>query len=154
MTLPKKPPLVHDWSEANEKRIGKCRVCGATNRKIELAHVWGIKADTRDAVEEMWPHRGKIRLCRVATINPRRVVELCGPQQQPDTCHYRHDLGRNLELWDYLTDEEKGQAIKDAGGIGPAIRRCAPQSWDDRTEMVDGQVVEVPVDVQLERRAA
>lgn len=52
MTLPRKPPLRWDWGRANrEKRADRCRVCGRGDRKIELAHVVGRFADTRDAWE-------------------------------------------------------------------------------------------------------
>jgi len=147
MTLPRKPPLVHDWDLANwEKRTGKCRVCGAEDRKIELAHVVGVRCDTREAVEEERLFRGKVQPVRVAYINPDRVVPLCGPQVNTGTCHYRLDLGHDLELWDHLTDREKRQAVKDAGSLGQALHRLAPLTWENRLEFnANGDLIEVAV---------
>ncbi len=140
MTLPKKPPLKPNRSDANrEKRSDRCRVCQRTDRKIELAHVIGIASDTREAVVTTVEGR-EVRVCR---INPDRVVPLCGPQQQPGTCHYGLDLGHDLELWDFLTPVEKQQAIHDAGSLGQAMRRCAPRTRGDRVEIVNGEQREV-----------
>lgn len=151
MTLPKKPPLKRDWQTyAAAKRHPACRACGRTDRKIELAHVIGRSHDLKNVSICDWanPRTGDSHLVRVAFVKAERVVPLCGPQNQPGTCHYRHDLGHDLDLWDFLTDEEKDQAIEDAGSLGLALRRCAPCSWDDRSEFVDGELVEVKVDVE------
>lgn len=142
MTLPKKPPLRYDWSRANrEKRTDRCRVCGRSDRKIELSHTIGISCDVRDSI--ITTIDGKD--VRLAVILPARVVPLCGPQQQPGTCHYRLDLGHDLELWDHLTEAERLQAITDAGSLGQALRKCAPLTRLDRIEIVDGRQVEVQI---------
>lgn len=117
-----------------------CRVCGATGRKIELAHVIGTTHDLKNV--SVCEHGG--HSVRVATVLPDRVVPLCGPQQQPGTCHYRLDLGHDLELWDHLTRAEKVQAVSDAGSLGQALKRCARPSYLDRIEIRDGVQVEVP----------
>lgn len=140
MTLPKRPPLRQDWELANwEKRTDRCRICGTRTRKIELAHVIGVEHDTREAV--VTTVAGKE--VRLVTINPDRVFSMCGPVTDSGTCHWL-DHHYRLEKWDHMTDAEKRQAIVDAGGLGQALRRCAPLSWLDRVEVVDGQQVEIP----------
>lgn len=137
MTLPKRPPLKWDWSKANlEKRSATCRVCRRGDRKIELAHTIGREADTRDAIVT-----GDVRL---ATVLPARVIPLCGPSVNSGTCHNLQH-GSRLDIWDHLTEAERLQAIVDAGSLGQALRRCAPLTWEDRVEIVDGEQVEMAI---------
>lgn len=142
MTLPKQPPLHKNWDLANaEKRRPVCRVCGKVVGqvvKFELAHVIGQKCDLKDvSICEVDGHS-----VRVAVVKPDRVVNLCGPQVNTGTCHNLYDSHR-LDIWDFLTQAEKDQAIADAGGIGPALHRCAPLTWLNRLEVVGGETVEV-----------
>lgn len=138
MTLPRKPPLVFDWSAANLKRGWWCRVCGRADRKIELAHVLGIKFDTANAVV--------VGGRRVAKVDPDRVIPLCGPSTNHGTCHHAHDHKTGtVEVWDFLSGPERRRAIEDAGSLGQALRRCAPRTWLDRVEIVDGVQVEMEV---------
>lgn len=148
MTLPKQPPLRRDWSWAVIKRHPACRVCGATDRKIELAHVIGREHDLKNVSVCDWtdPRTGETHLERVALVLPDRVVPLCGPQVNTGTCHNRLDLAHDLELWDHLLDEEKRQAIEDAGSLGLALRRLAPLTWEQRIELnAQGEMIEVAV---------
>lgn len=140
MTLPRKPPLKWDWSRANVKRASRCRVCKRSDRKIELAHVIGIKHDTRDSV--ITTVDGKD--IRLVTVLPARVIPLCGPAVDSGTCHQLYDSSR-LDVWDFLDGAERAQAIVDAGSLGEALRRCAPLTWLDRVEVVDGEQVELAI---------
>ncbi|MBN8867533.1 MAG: hypothetical protein J0H98_08260 [Solirubrobacterales bacterium] len=147
MTLPAKPPIVQDWSEANfEKRSIKCRVCGRGDRKIELAHVHtsGIQFDTREAIVEERFHRGKVRTVRVVKINPCRVIPLCGPSTDPATCHGGQHAHR-LDVWPFLTEEEKAQVIADVG-LNQAIHNCAPLTAESRLDWdANGEPVELAI---------
>lgn len=139
MTLPKKPPFRYDWGRANcQKRSVSCRVCGRSDRKIELAHVWGVEADTRDAIVTVVDGQD----VRLVTILPARVIPLCGPSVDSGTCHQLQHASR-LDVWDHLTETERFQAITDAGGLGQALRKCAPLTWLDRVEIVNGEQREV-----------
>lgn len=121
---------------AEFKRSDRCRVCGRGDRRIELAHVIGREHDLKDVeVRDGF---------RVALVRPDRVVPLCGPAIDTGSCHWAYDAYR-LDLWDYLTEREKELAIEDAGGLGRALRRCAPLTWEDRVEIVDGEQVELSV---------
>lgn len=148
MTLPRKPPLVADWDIANrEKRTDACRVCGRTDRKIELAHTCGIEHDTRDAVVEV--RDGK--KVRVQRINPDRVIPLCGPSTDPASCHGKQHASR-LDIRGFLTDREWEQAKADEG-LGQAMRCCAPLTRDLRTDWnSEGELIEV--EITTERKAA
>lgn len=137
MTLPRKPPPKRDWTLANQKRTMACRVCGRTDRPIELAHVIGRKVEIPEAVET----KVDGRLVRLIVVRPDRVVPLCGPAIDPASCHGAYDSSQ-LDLWGYLTKAERWQAIEDAGGLGQALRRCAPLSWQNQVEVVDGEAVE------------
>ena len=139
MTLPRKPPFRYDWGRANcQKRSVCCRVCGRSDRKIELAHVWGIEADTRAAIVTVVDGQD----VRLAVILPARVIPLCGPSVDTGTCHNLQH-GSRLDVWDFLTEPERFQAITDAGGLGLALRKCAPLTWLDRVEIVNGEQREV-----------
>lgn len=136
------PELKRDWSLANEfKRSNVCRVCGKVAGQVEcfeLAHVIGTEHDRKDASICEWEGHS----VRLAVVKPSRVITLCGPQVNTGTCHNLFDSHR-LDIWDFLTQVEKDQAIADAGGIGPAMHRCAPLTWLNRLEVVGGETVEV-----------
>lgn len=136
------PEIKRDWSLANEfKRTKQCRVCGKVAgqvEKFELAHVIGTEHDLKDCSITEWQGHS----VRLAVVRPSRVITLCGPAVNTGTCHNLYDSHR-LDIWDDLTDVEKDQAIEDAGGIGPALHRCAPLTWLERTEIVEGKTIEV-----------
>ncbi len=92
--------LRRDWSLANAKREGGCRVCG--KHPAELAHVINRARDER---------RGD-----VATVHPDSVAPLCKD-------HHRRYDARRLDLLPYLTVEEQVRAVADAGGLELARKR-------------------------------
>lgn len=140
------PPLKRDWTAAEVKRADHCRVCGRGrwDAPIELAHVVGRRCDLDQvSVCEFEDDRhGEMHTVRVARVLPDRVIPLCGPALDSGSCHHLFDSHR-LDVWEYLTKPERFQAIEDAGGLGLALRRCAPGSWVSRVEMVAGGPVEV-----------
>lgn len=140
MTLPGQPPLKRDWSAAEIKRVPACRVCGCRSRKIELAHVIGRRCDLDQVsiCEYEDDRRGEVHAVRMAVVLPDRVIPLCVD------CHRQFDAHR-LDVWNDLTTLERFQAIEDAGTLGQALRRCAPLTWQNRVEIVNGRQVEVAV---------
>lgn len=136
------PELKRDWSIANEfKRTKQCRACGKVTGQVkcfELAHVIGTEHDRKDCSITEWEGHS----VRLAVVKPARVITLCGPSGETGTCHNLYDSHR-LDIWDFLTQVEKDQAIEDAGSLGQALHRCAPLTWLNRIELVDGQPLEV-----------
>lgn len=144
MTLPKQPPILRVWNLANTtKRLGSCRLCNKTAaevKKLELAHVMGCEHDLKETVIGKDDQGRPRRLCLVL---PSRVIELCGPAVDTGTCHNGLDT-HQMDVWDVLSPGEKKQAIEDAGGLGQALKRCAPLTWQDRIELdKDGNAIEV-----------
>lgn len=98
----------YDWRAAEHKR-GPCRVCGETYG-VELAHVIG-----REFEEPTRPGSSTYR------VKAQRVVPLCGPSTDPDTCHgkqHRHAL----DLLPHLHRDEQVQAVADVGIEGARVR--------------------------------
>ncbi len=116
VSKPKREPT-RDWSYAIAKVEGEkcCRVCGS-DLHVEAAHVMGRAHD-----EPASPGSP------VLFVRPERIVPLCGPF--PDGCHGEYD-GKRLDLLPYLKAEEQAQAVLDAGGITPALKRLAPVSYN------------------------
>jgi hypothetical protein len=106
----KKERLVRDWDAANmEKRSERCRFCGRRGR-IELAHLAGREYDLSPALgyESIRLKRGSL------FVAPSRVIPLCGPATDPQTCHALQEAGC-IDLLPVLTDEEAIQAVADLG---------------------------------------
>lgn len=104
-----------DWRAANAKRKREesfgCRVCGRTDRVLELAHTIGREFDERRG-STFW-------------VDPDRVVLLCGPF--PEGCHgasHRHEI----DLYPYLTPDEQASAVARLG-YGPARRKISGRAW-------------------------
>jgi hypothetical protein len=105
-----------DWTSARAKVIeeGACRGCGRSDRKIDCAHVLGRAYDELVGM--------------VRRVDPRDIVPLCGPVTNPDTCHARYDAHR-LDLYPFLTQEERERALELAGSEGVALRRIRGRPW-------------------------
>ncbi len=114
-----------DWSLANEKRAAQrsfgCRVCGRTDRPLELAHVVDRANDPR------------IRDRKLIVVDPDLVVLLCGPT--PVGCHGQYDR-HELDLYPYLEPREIMVAIATVGN-GPAMRRIRGRNWSERVAAPD-----------------
>lgn len=114
--------LRRDWIAARAKvdATGCCRVC-RSRKGVEAAHVVGRRADRFD-LDGTPAERGE-----VLTVEPVRIVPLCGPATDFDTCHGKYDR-HELDLLPYLDIEEQTQAVRDAGGIVTAYRRTTGES--------------------------
>ncbi len=99
---------------------GRCIICGTPN--AELAHIVGRVHDTKPPLGWIGNWNPKAPLVIV-----ERVVLLCGPATDSDTCHGVYDgpaSGRGkLNLLPKLDVARQAQAVADAGGIFPALRR-------------------------------
>jgi len=115
--------IERNWTEANEYRHlheGRCVVCGRPD--AELAHIIGREHDTQPPINWTMGWDPKAPLVVV-----ERVILLCGPATTSSTCHGIYDgpaSGRaRLNLLPRLDVARQAQAVADAGGIVPALRR-------------------------------
>lgn len=126
-----KPPLVRDWSLVfaekgeSDSVCRNCRKAPPEVERLEWAHTIGREHDKENFILGLTDAGNPARLCLVV---PNRVVRLCGPAVNTGTCHNKYDTSQ-LDIWDLMTDDEKDQAIHDAGSEGLAMRRCAPLVW-------------------------
>lgn len=104
MTQPRR-----DWTLARAKVDGEgvCRVC-RTSHRVEAAHITGRTHDREDGLEYLALTAGGKLL-----INPDRIVPLCGPATDLNTCHGKYDAHR-LDLLPHLHLEEVLQAVADS----------------------------------------
>lgn len=106
-----------DWTDARRKvdEEGECRVCHI-QRGLQAAHVIGRRADQpKGKGKTLW-------------VNPDSIVPLCV------VCHAAFDA-HELDLGEYLTRKEYGQAVFDAGRIGlVARRRLYPSEYRNERE--------------------
>ena len=108
-----------DWREANAKRSREepygCRICGRTDRRLELAHTIGRAHDKR--------------VGKTLVVDPDLVVLLCGPY--PEGCHGETQRGER-DLWPHLTDQERAAAVERLGAY--ARRAVSGRSWLEHPE--------------------
>jgi hypothetical protein len=124
--------LKRDWTDARAKveAEGYCRLCkhpDTATHPLEAAHILGREYDK--------PKRSALdptnRVLKELYVHPDRIVPLCGPF--PDGCHGDVDHHR-VNLVHHLTLEEQLQAVKDAGGIAPAMAALAPVARREEVE--------------------
>lgn len=125
-TLKRSQPK-RDWGDARAKvdEEGCCRICKRSDRPLEACHVLGREHDqprvseaTGEVLQELYVH-------------PDRIFPGCGPF--PEGCHGDVDM-RRINVLPYLTLDEQIQAVKDAGGIAPAMMRLAPVDHREEVE--------------------
>lgn len=126
----KRSHLERDWVDARAKvaEEGCCRICKRSDRKLEAAHVLGREHD--EPKLKLDP-TGELVPSKILHVEPDRIVPLCGPF--PEGCHGDVDHHR-VNLVHHLTLEEQLQAVKDAGGIAPAMAALAPVARREEVE--------------------
>ena len=111
-----------DWALARmklQREEGRCRVC-RTDRQVQMAHIFKRWVDRTYADGTPQP--------KAWVVLPERVVPLCGPIGDPNSCHERYDTGR-LDLLGHLSKQEEAQAVLDAGGLELARKRLCPSVY-------------------------
>jgi len=106
--------LRRDWSLARAKcdADGACRNPECGRWPVEAAHLIGRSKDGYRPLdwEGSWPEG------RTLIVAPVRIIPLC------PTCHRAYD-SHQLDVLSWCTEDEQAQAVKDAGGIFPALYR-------------------------------
>jgi hypothetical protein len=116
-----------DWTDAQAKvdQEGCCRICKRTDRPLEATHILGREHDEPKVSKQT----GEI--LTELYVDPDRVFPACGPF--PEGCHGDAEY-RRINVLLYLTLEEQIRAVKDAGGIAPAVMRLAPVEHREEVE--------------------
>lgn len=112
--------MKRDWSSARQKVVDegtRCRVCKRTLR-VEAAHIIGREHDRDSRNGLVWGHDAD-----ACFVRPDRIVPLCGPATDLNTCHGKYDAHR-LDLLPHLTREEEAQAVADVGLEAARMRLC------------------------------
>lgn len=133
----KRSQPARDWRLAVLKvqEEAECRACRRSGVALECAHVLGREHDvkpplvlTDGTTEEDWGW-GK----RPILVAPQRIIPLCGPATDFDTCHGKQHRGE-LNVLKLLRPDEQLQAVADADGIENARVRLDPDDYTDHMQ--------------------
>jgi hypothetical protein len=128
----KRSQPAREWALALTKveEEGECRACRRSDVHLEAAHVLGREHDTKPPLVWDQARDGDWEWKAPFLVAPQRIIPLCGPVGDSESCHGLQHAGR-LNVLKLLRIDEQLQAVADADGIELARVRLDP---DDYTE--------------------